>query len=284
MTTRLFLLVAVTMTAFAANSVLNRMALADTGTGPAAFAALRLASGAAFLALLVGARGGLARIRGGVRPWAGAALLVYMLGFSFAYVSLDAGLGALILFGGVQITMFAGGLLAREAIPPRRWVGAGIAFAGLAWLLWPAGATAPQPAAAGLMLAAALGWGIYSLMGRGAGDPLALTGGSFLLATPPALALLAVVPDALTPAGAALAVVAGAVTSGLGYALWYAVLPGLAGSAAAVVQLTVPVIAMAGGVVFLGEVVTARAMIAAVLVLGGVAFAVTAPSPRGGRA
>lgn len=281
---RLAVLVALTMTAFAANSLLNRLALAEAGMGPAAFAALRLAAGAALLGLLVTARGGVARLRTGLKPRQAAALTLYMLGFSFAYVRLDAGLGALILFGGVQITMFAGGLIGGERVPARRWAGAGIALAGLAWLLWPSGAAAPTPSAALLMLAAAAGWGAYSLMGRGGQDPLGVTAGSFVLALPVALAVLALLPDSVTLPGAALAIVSGAVTSGLGYALWYALLPALAGSTAAVVQLTVPVIAMAGGAVLLGEVITARLALAAALVLGGVALAVTAPGARAHRA
>jgi drug/metabolite transporter (DMT)-like permease len=271
-------LLALTMVAFAANSVLNRMALAETATGPTAFAALRLASGAAMLATLVLRNGGGRRFTAGLRLPNAAALTAYMLGFSFAYVSLDAGFGALVLFGGVQITMFAGSVLAGEGVPLRRWIGAGIAFAGLVWLLWPKGAAAPPPTGAALMTLAAVGWGIYSLLGRGGQDPLATTAGAFALATVPGLAVFAVSPDALSPGGAALAVLSGAVTSGLGYALWYALLPRIAASVAAVLQLTVPVIAMGGGMAFLGEALTLRFTVAASLVLGGVALAVTAPS------
>lgn len=272
----------VTMLAFAANSVLNRMALITWDTGPASFAALRLASGAVVLGLLVlRARGGRARLAGSLRWRNAAALAVYVLGFSFAYVSLDAGLGALILFGGVQITMFAGGLWLEEAVPPRRWIGAALAFAGLAWLLWPAGGAAPSPAGAALMAFAAVGWGLFSLMGRGGTDPLAVTAGSFVLALPAGLAVLALTGlDGITPPGALLAVLSGGVTSGLGYALWYRLLPSLPSSAAAVLQLTVPIIAMAGGMLFLGEVLTLRFAIAAALVLGGVGIAVISPSVR----
>ena len=207
-------------------------------------------------------------------------LALYVLGFSFAYVTLDAGVGALLLFGGVQITMFAGALVLREAIPPVRWIGAGIAFAGLAWILWPAGRSAPDPLGAALMLAAALGWGLYSLAGRGGTAPLKATAANFLLATP--LVALAVLPAGLgspQPEGIALAVVAGAVTSGLGYALWYAVLPGLGAQRAAVAQLTVPVIAIAAGALFLGERLSPAALVAAAVVLGGVALA-TLPARR----
>lgn len=280
---RLALPVAATMVAFAANSVLNRMALAGTGTGPAAFAAIRLAAGAAVLGLLVLWQGGATRLWRSVHARNAAALALYMLGFSFAYLTLDAGIGALLLFGGVQITMFAGSLALGERIPPHRWAGAGLAFAGLALLLWPAGAGAPSVVGAALMLAAAAGWGVYSLLGRGAGDPLGITAGSFLLALAPAVLVLALLPGRVDAAGAGLAVVSGAVTSGLGYALWYSLLPRLAASVAAVVQLTVPVIAALGGAALLGEVPGLRFAVAAALVLGGVGFAVMAPSARARR-
>lgn len=281
---RLAALVALTMVAFAANSVLNRMALAGTSTGPAAFASMRLAAGAVVLGLLVLRQSGPARLRAALAPRNAAALAVYMVGFSFAYLSLNAGLGALLLFGGVQITMFAGSLIARETIPPRRWAGATLAFAGLVWLLWPTGAAAPSPVGAMLMLAAAVGWGIYSLLGRGARDPLAVTAGSFLIALIPALAVLVLAPGRIDLAGAGLAILSGGVTSGLGYALWYSLLPQLAASVAAVVQLTVPVIAALAGTLLLGETLTTRFVIAAALVIGGVAFAIMAgPSARARR-
>ena len=271
-------LVALAMLAFAANSVLNRMALTEAGMGPAAFAVIRVAAGAMMLGALVMARGGWARLSPKLNAVNALALAAYMLGFSYAYVSLDAGFGALILFGGVQITMFAGSVLGGDVIPPRRWLGAGVAFAGLAWLLWPEGAAAPSLSGAALMGVAAIGWGIYSLRGRGASDPLATTAVSFLLALIPAGIAVAMLPDSLTTYGVVLAILSGAVTSGLGYALWYAVLPGLSASSAGVVQLTVPVIAIAGGALLLAEPVSMRLMLASVLVLGGVGLAVTAPS------
>ena len=275
---RLVALVALTMVAFAANSVLNRMALAGTATGPAAFAAIRLAAGAAVLGVLTLHRGGMARLRAGLAPRNALALAVYMLGFSFAYVTLDAGIGALLLFGGVQITMFAGSVLAGDRIPPARGLGAGIAFLGLLTLLWPAGAAAPPLSGAVLMLAAAVGWGCYSLLGRGSRDPLGVTAGAFLLALAPAAVVLAVAPGRVDLPGVGLAMVSGAVTSGLGYALWYSLLPRLASSVAAVVQLTVPVIAALAGALLLGEAPGLRFAVAAALVLGGVAVAIRAPS------
>ena len=241
MTLRLLPPLIVVLIAFAANSVLNRMALAETATGPASFAALRLASGALVLGLLVAARAGTrpsrADLRGSIGP--ALALLTYMLFFSFAYLSLDAGIGALILFGGVQVTMFAGALLAGEAMPQRRWLGAGLAFGGLAYLLWPEGAHAPALLGAVMMLAAAAGWGIYSLQGRSRSDPLLSPALSFALALPVAAVLWVVLRDGMDAGGARLAVLSGGVTSALGYALWYAVLPQLKPSVAAVAQLTV---------------------------------------------
>lgn len=267
---RLFLLITLTMLAFAANSVLNRMALVDGGTGPAAFAVVRLASGAIFLVGLAHLRTGVAW-RGPGRIWGAAMLALYVLGFSFAYVTLETGAGALILFGGVQITMFAGALARQERVPFQRWIGAAIAFVGLVVLLWPQAGWAPDVAGAGLMAAAAIGWGIYSLLGQRELNPLGATAANFSLALPVGVLAVVLFPDGMTMRGAILALISGAVTSGAGYALWYSVLPRLGASVAAVSQLTVPLIAAAGGVVALGEPVSLRLMLAAALVLGGVA-------------
>ena len=275
---RLFLLTTLTMFAFAANSVLNRLALIAGGLDPASFALIRLGSGGLVLAVLVLSRG---RRRGGglgarallLRPRGALALAVYVLGFSFAYVTLGAGVGALILFGVVQITMFLGAVLSREALPARRWLGAAVAFGGLVWLLWPTSRVAPEPMGALLMGAAGLGWGIYSLIGRCERDALGATAANFLWATPLALAVFLLVPHTgFGRAGVVYALASGIVTSGLGYALWYAVLPRLAASLAAVAQLSVPVIAMAGGMLALGEAPSLRFAVASVLVLGGVAL------------
>jgi drug/metabolite transporter (DMT)-like permease len=175
--------------------------------------------------------------------------------------------------------MFAGACLMREQVPPRRWFGAGLAAIGLVWLLWPDHSAAgrdvgPWPILA--MTAAAVGWGIYSLAGRNGGDPLAATAANFLLAAPAAVGLLLFVQAAVSPSlfGIALALVSGIVTSGFGYAIWYHVLPQLGAARAGVAQLTVPVVAVAGGMVFLGEPLTLRYLVAATLVLGGVAVAV----------
>ena len=277
---RLFLLITLTMVAFAANSVLNRMALIDAGAGPAGFAALRVVSGALALAVIYRLRpasGSVAQwpvLRSSGRWLSTGALFLYLIGFSFAYVSLDAGVGALILFGGVQITMFAGAVLAGERPGPWRWAGSILALGGLAWLLLPDGATAPDPIGAVMMGAAAIGWGVYSLLGRGVKDPLGETAANFICAAPIGVLVWGLVGDQIGLAGAMLAVISGVVTSGLGYALWYSVLPKLEASIAALAQLTVPIIALAGGIVFLGEALTLRFAVASVLVLGGIALGV----------
>ncbi|WP_138934888.1 DMT family transporter [Roseovarius arcticus] len=278
---RLILLTALAMAAFAANSVLNRAALTGGGIDPVSFGTVRLISGAAMLVILSTARRRNVTLRGMTR-WIGvAALLIYVFAFSLAYQRLDAGLGALILFGCVQITMFAGALVARESVPPLRWLGAGIAFSGLIWLLWPDGGAEVPPLYGMAMAAAGAAWGVYSLAGRGGGDPLAGTAANFVLAAIIAVPLtvaIAVWPGAAALhihwGGAAMASLSGAVTSGLGYALWYAVLPRLAATTAATAQLSVPIIAMAGGVVMLSEPLTGTFALAAALVLGGVALSI----------
>ena len=278
---RLVLLTALTMIAFAANSVLNRMALAGGSIDAVSFGLIRLVSGAVMLALLCFLlRGGL-RLGGAGRLAGVASLLLYLYGFSTAYRGLDAGLGALILFGVVQITMFAGGLLKSEPMPPRRWIGAGVAFSGLAWLLWPGGGPSISLVHGLLMALAGVGWGIYSLAGQLSRDALQGTAANFILAAPVGvvigLLLPTTEPTVLTGQGVVLSIICGAVTSGMGYALWYSVLPSLASSVAAVAQLTVPIIATVGGMLLLSEELSLQFAIATVLVLGGVAISVLKP-------
>ncbi|MDX2485039.1 MAG: DMT family transporter [Pseudodonghicola sp.] len=272
---RLSALVALTMVAFAANSLLNRAAVDSGAIGPAAFAVVRVGAGAATLVALV-------LIRRHALPlwhrrrWAGAlSLAAYMVGFSAAYLTLDAGLGALILFGVVQITMFALSALGGARLTMRQVAGAGVAFAGLGWILWPAGG-ASVPLSGGLwMVAAGIGWGVYSLSGRGEPAALSATAANFCLALP-----LTAVPllwgqgaAPVTAPGVLLAAIAGAVTSGMGYALWYALVPRLTPATAATVQLSVPVIALAAGAALLGEVPGVRLILGAAVVLGGIALA-----------
>lgn len=269
---RLFLLTALTMIAFAANSVLNRVALADGDMEAALFGVIRLVSGALMLGVLLVLRGnrGSLKLRKSVVPV--AALLAYIFGFSAAYGALDPGFGALVLFSVVQVTMFAGAVLAREYVPPGRWAGAVLALAGLAWLLWPDGEMVFSLPHVGAMSAAGIGWGVYSLFGRAAKDPLQATAMNFTLAAMVGgLGLFGVGVSGNAPVqGVGLAVVSGALTSGLGYALWYQVLPTLGAARAAVAQLSVPVIALAGGAVFAGEVLTVRFLLASALVMAGV--------------
>ncbi|QFU09615.1 EamA-like transporter family protein [Rhodobacteraceae bacterium THAF1] len=273
---RLILTTTLVMTAFAANSVLNRAAVGGGQIGSMDFAALRLVSGAAVLALLATWRSGTAWLAG-FRAVNIGALATYVIGFSLAYVALPAGAGALILFATVQVTMFGGAVLTRDAIPARRWIGAVAALAGLAWMLLPgSGGVAAGPGV--LMVIAGIGWGVYSLRGGAGGGPLHTTTASFVGAVPIGLAAwLLAGPAPFTGTGAALAIVSGAVTSGLGYALWYAVLPALGATRAALSQLTVPVIAVLGGAALLAEPVSLRLVLSCAIVIGGVAFGL-APS------
>jgi drug/metabolite transporter (DMT)-like permease len=282
---RLASLTALTMLAFAANSILNRMAVSAGLIDPISFAVIRVLSGAAILVVIVLARRRGLPVFAPGRIGGALSLSLYLVGFSIAYIHLDAGLGALILFGMVQITMFAGAVATGETVARVRWIGAAVALAGLAWLLWPAGAVRVPVIGAVAMGLAGIGWGLYSLIGRRAGDPLAATAANFVLATPVLVAvpLLVPVPLDATPIsapGLALAMLSGAVTSGLGYALWYSVLPRLAASVAGLVQLSVPVIAVLGGAWLLGEVASLRVLGAGAVVLGGIAFGLLARDQR----
>ena len=273
------LLTALTMVAFAANSLLNRAALAEGDIGPGAFALIRVGAGVAMLVLLVSLRDRALPRR--PRPdWAAVAgLTAYMLGFSYAYIRLDAGLGALILFGAVQITMFGGALWGGERPHPARWAGMVMALAGLALLVWPDAAFALPLDSAALMVVAAIGWGVYSLIGRGAKDPLADTASNFLYTLPFALVIPLIVGGMAEASlrGVGLAVVSGAVTSALGYALWYSLLPRLGATRGALAQLSAPVIALVAGAALLGEQVALKAALASALILGGIALGVVWP-------
>lgn len=271
---RLILLTTLTMSAFAANSILNRMAVGPGDADPGSFAALRTGAGAALLCVIVLLRGGQVPVFRTDRIWCALALAVYMVGFSTAYLTLDAGFGALLLFGVVQIAMFGWNAATQTPPTPRQLVGAAVAFAGLAWVLWPSGDAAINAGGAALMIAAGLGWAAYTLIGARGLDPVAATAGNFLLCVPIMLLALILPADlVLTPRGAFLATLSGAVTSGLGYALWYSVIPSLGAARAAVVQLSVPVIAIGMGLVLLGEVATSELILGTALVLGGIALA-----------
>ena len=268
---RLLILTLLTMIAFAANSILCRLALKTTSIDPASFTAIRLVAGAATLWLIV-------RIRTGSNALAGSwtqafSLFAYAAAFSFAYVSLSAGTGALILFGAVQATMILYGLLRGERFTPLQTAGLLLALGGLVALLLP-GATAPHWAGATLMTIAGIAWGAYSLMGRASTHPIETTAGNFLRAALFGALLSAVSLGmfAWDARGAMLAVLSGAVASGLGYATWYTVLPALRATHAATVQLSVPVIAAIGGVLLLGERLSLRLVLCSVAILGGIAL------------
>lgn len=280
---RLLLLTALTMAAFAANSILNRAGVASGDISAGQFAVVRVGTGALMLLAILALRRG----RMFARPslWAVLGLALYLVGFSQAYLSLDAGFGALLLFGGVQVTMFAGALIGREVIPPMRWLGMAVSFGGLVWLTGGAGMEGAALLACLSMLAAAFGWGIYSLVGRGATDPVLSTAWNFVGASLVVLALSwvqGVGYAGMSGKGVLLAAVSGAVTSALGYALWYAVLPRIGASQAAVAQLSVPVLALIGGAVLLGEPLVLRQVLAAAIVLGGIGLSLV-PQARKNR-
>lgn len=268
---RTSLLTGTAMVAFAANSILTRAALDAGAIDPASFTSVRLGSGALVLMLL-------AR-RGSPSPGAGSwgsalALFAYAALFSFAYLRLGAGLGALLLFGAVQVTMIAGGVLRGERPRALEWAGLALALGGLAWLALP-GSSGGEPLDVALMLLAGVAWGVYSLRGRSATHPLAATAQNFARGTAFALALqVAWLGQAHGSArGFLLAVLSGTLASGLGYAIWYSALPGLRASQAAVVQLSVPVIAAGAAVLMLGESLGLRWLSCALAILGGIALA-----------
>jgi drug/metabolite transporter (DMT)-like permease len=274
---RIAFLIFVTMIAFAGNSVLCRMALKHTTIDAATFTSIRLVSGAVVLWLIV--RFARAGRTGAGNWWSALALFVYAAGFSLAYVSLSAATGALLLFGSVQATMIGRGIWQGERLARLQWLGLVVAMAGLVGLMLP-GLAAPPLLGAALMVLAGAAWGVYSLRGKGAGDPTLVTAGNFWRAAVLALALSALmqastVLDASWDAeGLAYAVASGAVTSGLGYALWYSVLLALKATQAATIQLSVPVLAALGGVALLGEVMNEQFVLASVATLGGIALVI----------
>ncbi len=282
---RLFLLTTLVMIALAANSVLNRMAVGVAGLDPGVAGAVRLGAGAVVLLVLAVWRGGggVARPRPAVALTGAGTLFLYIFGFTVANGRIEAGIGALILFGAVQITMFAAGLWMGERPGAARWLGAAVAFGGLVVLVAPAGGAGVDPLGVAMMALGGLGWGLYSLNGRRAGAPLAASAVNFTLALPLALGWVALRGGGDLTWGVWPALLSGAVTSGLGYALWYAVVPRLAPSLAAVAQLSVPVLAALGGAMVLGEVPGGRFWLAAALVLGGIGLALRRPGRSGAR-
>jgi drug/metabolite transporter (DMT)-like permease len=266
---KLIALTVLTMIAFAGNSLLCRVALKDTGIDAASFTAIRLASGAMVLWVI-------ARLfrssKTGKGNWLSAlSLFAYAACLSFAYIRLPAGTGALLLFGAVQATMIGYGLWRGEHLHSLQLVGLLLALCGLVGLLLP-GLSAPPLASAMLMLASGIAWGIYTLRGKGAGDPTRVTAGNFLRGVPFAIVLsLSTMNGAnLDGAGIGYAIASGALASGIGYSIWYSVLPSLKATSAATIQLSVPVIAALGGIMFLDETLTLRLVLASTAILGGI--------------
>ena len=268
---RIIILTSLAMIAFAGNSLLCRAALEHTSIDAASFTAIRLISGAVMLWLIVRLRRG---APSGSGNWVSAlALFAYAAGFSFAYISLSAATGALLLFGAVQATMIGYGIWAGERLLNLQWLGLLLALGGLVGLLLP-GLSAPPLVGSILMLGAGVAWGIYSLRGKRSGDPTRVTAGNFLRAVPISviLSLFMLNGASLDASGTAYAIASGALASGIGYAIWYAALPALKATHAATVQLSVPVLTALGGIVLLGEPLTLRWLVASVAILGGIAL------------
>jgi drug/metabolite transporter (DMT)-like permease len=267
--------VLIALVAFAANSVLCRVALGESAIDAASFSTIRLASGAGMLWLTSGALTGTAPDKQS-GDWTSASLLfLYAAPFSFAYVSLSAGTGALVLFGSVQAAMILIALLSGEGPLVSEWLGLFAAVLGLVYLMFP-GLSAPPPVGSALMAVAGISWGLYSLRGRRSVDPLRTTTGNFVRALPFAAVLSLIMwrGTSVSGKGMLLALLSGTVTSGGGYVVWYQALRGLTATRAAIVQLSVPVLAAIGGVMFLSETITSRLLVSTVMILGGVGLAI----------
>jgi drug/metabolite transporter (DMT)-like permease len=271
---RVALLTLFAMLAFAGNSLLCRVALRDTAIDAASFTTIRLASGALVLAAIMLARQSRPTAAG---SWPMAAMLfAYAAFFSFAYRQLTAATGALLLFGAVQTSMLGYGLASGERLRPLQVAGLIAAIGGLVYMLLPGLAAPPLVSAACMMLAGA-SWAVYSVLGRGVKDPVGATAGNFVRSVPftVVLSLAAIGSFQIDRVGVAYAVVSGAITSGLGYVLWYAALPALKATSAATVQLSVPAIAALGGVALLSEAMSPRLLVASLAILGGIALTIS---------
>lgn len=273
---RLFTLTTLTMLAFACNSILCRLALKDGSIDAGSFTLIRLLSGAIMLWLL-SLNKPAPEAKG---HWSSAlALFIYAAGFSYAYINMTASMGALLLFGAVQATMIGYGLYRKEIFNTRQWLGLACAAAGLIFLLLP-GLSAPPLMSSLLMISAGVAWGIYSIKGKGAKHPIPVSAGNFIRTVPMALLLMLLVRDplAVSQMGIIYALASGAIASGLGYAIWYSILPLLSSTYAATVQLSVPLIAAVGGVLLLGEPLSLRLLLASCAILGGIALVVLSKS------
>jgi drug/metabolite transporter (DMT)-like permease len=270
------LLTTITIIAFASNSLLNRLALGQNTIDPISYTTIRLVSGAMMLSVIASLK------RKKEEPlwrgsWISAAFLfLYAITFSFAYLILSTGTGALILFGSVQLTMIVAALRSGERPHAMEWIGLALALGGLVYLVFP-GLTAPSPLGSALMTVAGIAWGFYTLRGRGSQNPLGDTAGNFVYSVPIVLVILSfsLKNVHLSAGGIFYAVLSGALASGVGYVIWYAALRGLTTTRAATVQLSVPVVAAWSGVVFLAENVSFRLIVAGILILGGIALALS---------
>ena len=273
--TRIVLLTGLALVAFAANSVLCRLALGEKAIDASSFTIIRLLSGAIVLLILFKIKNNELSSNSKGSWYSGIMLFLYAITFSFAYITLDTGTGALILFGSVQITMIALSLLSGNRLHFTEWLGVIIAFAGFLYLIMP-GVTAPSTTGFLLMTVAGVAWGIYTINGKGSKNPLSDTTFNFLRTVPFIIIMLLVVLKDVnfTSKGILLAIISGGVTSGIGYTIWYMALKGLTSTQAAVVQLLVPVIAAFGGVIFIFEKITFRLTISSTMILGGILFVV----------
>ena len=278
---RLFILTLLAMIAFASNSLLCRLALKQTSIDAASFTFIRIFSGAVALWLILSMRRGVERAPLQGNLLSALALFAYAAAFSFAYITLSAATGALLLFGAVQATMILWGLRKGESLDLRQLFGLTVALAGLVTLLLP-GLSAPPLSGAILMLGAGVAWGIYSLRGRGTGDAISATAGNFIRAVPFAAVLSVVFIPWMRfgTAGIVYAILSGAIASGVGYVIWYSALPNLKAASAATVQLSVPVLTAAGGILLLGEPLTLRFLLSSIAVLSGIALVVIARRPN----
>jgi len=278
---RVILLTTLAMIAFASNSLLNRLALGRNTIDPTSYTTLRLVSGAVLLSVVASLRRKKESsvLRG---SWISAALLfLYAIAFSFAYLSLSTGTGALILFGSVQVTMIVVALRSGEHPHMLEWVGLALALSGQVYLVFPS-LTAPSAIGSALMMVAGISWGFYTIRGRGSQNPLEDTTGNFVYAVPMILILLlfSLKDISISSYGILYATLSGALASGVGYVIWYSALRGLSTTRAAMVQLSVPVIAAWSGVIFLAEIMSVRLLVAGVLILGGIALALSSREKR----
>ena len=277
----IYLLVLLTMLAFSGNAVLTRAALATYNMDPELVLLLRVSSGAITLLFICYLRKYSLKIFSNLHLKTAAALSLYLVGFSYAFTGLETGIGVLIQFGVVQLVMFASSFLSDQQVPKNKNIGAIIAFTGLIYLLWPSGDFTLDLTSSVLMAIAGMAWGIYSILGKNAVSAISSTTASFLISTPICLIFVLLLPNdsdfSWSSTGALLAISSGSITSGIGYALWYYVLPKIPSTNAAVSQLSVPLIAAAGGMIFMQELITLKFVLSCILVLGGIAITIGVP-------